>query len=166
MMSMNHGVTTVSKAPSANGGRNASAATSTNPSRAGTGAVAETRLVVLGFDQGEQFRRVRKPGRELVEFHGDVFEPRTLAPKGLGFVRRIPDRRIAQLVVQLFEALALGVILKGTPSAPSGAPRGPRSTGVSARIPWRRQSSRRSGAPFDVLGEQFRVRRTAVARGL
>ncbi len=84
--------------------------------------LAETRLVALGLDQGKQFGSVREPGRQLVEFRGDGFEPRTLAPEGLGLVRRIPDRRIAQLVIQLFEALTLRVILKGTPSAPAGAP--------------------------------------------
>ncbi len=82
----------------------------------------ESRLVAFRLDEVEQLRGVRKAGRKLVEFGDDGFEPRALAAEGLRLLRRVPDRRIAELVVQLFEALALRVVLKGTPSAPSGAP--------------------------------------------
>jgi hypothetical protein len=58
----------------------------------------------------------------LLQLGDRGLEPRALAAEGLRLVRRIPDRRIAKLVVQLFEALALRVVFKGTPSALSGAP--------------------------------------------
>jgi len=51
----------------------------------------------------------------LLEFGDRGFEPRPLATEGLRLVRLVPDRRIAELVIQLFEALALRVVLKGTP---------------------------------------------------
>ena len=70
----------------------------------------------------EEFRRIGKAAAQLVECGDCRFESRALAAEGLRLLRRVPDRRIRELVTQLFEALALCVVLKGTPSAPSGAP--------------------------------------------
>jgi hypothetical protein len=84
--------------------------------------LGEARLVALALDQLEQLRGVGEPAAETVEFRQGGFESRALAAEGLRLVRRVPDRRVAELVIQLFEALALRVVLKGTPSAPSGAP--------------------------------------------
>ena len=82
----------------------------------------ESRLVALGLDEVEQLRGVRKPGRSWSSSVVMASSRARSRPRDWAFVRRVPDRRIAELVVQLLEALALRVILKGTPSAPSGAP--------------------------------------------
>ena len=60
-------------------------------------------------------------GGDLVEFGDGRIELRALAAKRLGLGRQIPDRRIAELVVQFFEPLAFFIVFKGTPSAPRGA---------------------------------------------
>jgi len=90
-----------------------------------TGDVAvdldETRLVLFGFDQREQFRRVRKSGCDLIEFGDGRIEPRAFASERLRLGRQVPDRGIAELAIQLFEPLAFFLVLKGTPSAPRGA---------------------------------------------
>jgi hypothetical protein len=84
--------------------------------------LGESGFVALALDQLEQLGRVGERAAEAVELGERGFEPRALAAERLRPVRRVPDRRVAELVVQLFEALALRVVLKGTPSAPSGAP--------------------------------------------
>jgi len=81
----------------------------------------EAGLVLFGFDQRQQLKRVREPGGDLVEFGDRRIEPGALAAERLGLVRSIPDCRIAELVVQLLEPLAFFIVLKGTPSAPGGA---------------------------------------------
>jgi len=83
--------------------------------------LGESRFVLFGFDQRQQFGRVRKPGGDLVEFGDGRIEPGALAAERLGLVRSIPDRRIAEFVVQLLEPLAFFIVFKGTPSAPRGA---------------------------------------------
>ena len=80
------------------------------------------RLVLFRLDEVEQFGRVRQAAAELVEFVEGRFEAGPLATEPLGLVRRVPDGRIAELVIQLLEPLALRVVLKGTPSAQRGAP--------------------------------------------
>ena len=77
--------------------------------------VGEARLVLLRLDQVEELGGIRKAVAELVELVERGFEPGAFAPEPLRLVRRVPDRRIAELVVQLLEPLALRVVLKGTP---------------------------------------------------
>ena len=84
--------------------------------------VRESRVVLLRLDEVEQFRGVRRARPELVEFGERRIESGALAAERLRLVRRVPDRRIAEFVIQLFEPLALRVVLKGTPSAQRGAP--------------------------------------------
>jgi hypothetical protein len=83
--------------------------------------LGEARFVLFGFDQCQQFAGVREPGGDLVEFGDGRVEFRPLAAERLGLGRQIPDRRIAELVVQFLEPLAFFVVFKGTPSAPRGA---------------------------------------------
>jgi len=83
--------------------------------------LGEARFVLFGFDQRQQFGRVRKPGGNLVEFGDGRIELRALTAQGLGLGRQVPDCRIAELVVQLLEPLAFFIVFKGTPSAPRGA---------------------------------------------
>ena len=79
-------------------------------------------FVALRLDECQEFRGIRETAAQLVEFGDGGFDSRAFSPQRLRLRRRIPDRRIRKLVIQLFEALALCVVLKGTPSAPSGAP--------------------------------------------
>jgi hypothetical protein len=79
-------------------------------------------LVTLGLDQRKEFRGVREARAELVELRDRRVQAGALAAECLGLFRRVPDGRVAELVVQLLEALPLRVVFKGTPSAPSGAP--------------------------------------------
>ncbi len=68
MMSMNHGVTTVSNAPSANGGCNASAATSSRPGRAGAGRrePAQHGVILDASRRDRKFVQLdRAPGKQL-----------------------------------------------------------------------------------------------------
>jgi hypothetical protein len=79
------------------------------------GDVGESRFVPVVLDERQQFGGIGQPAAQLVEFGDRRIEPGALPAKGLCLVRRVPDRRIAELVIQLLEALALGVVLKGTP---------------------------------------------------
>ncbi len=82
----------------------------------------KSRFVAFRLDERQEFRGIGEAAAQLVEFGDGGFEPRAFSPQRLRLGRRVPDRRIRELVIQLFEALALRVVLKGTPSAPSGAP--------------------------------------------
>jgi hypothetical protein len=84
--------------------------------------VGESGFILLRFDEREQFRGVREAVPEPFEFGDRRFEPGTLATERLRLVRGIPDRRIAELVIQLFETLVFRVVIKETPSAQRGAP--------------------------------------------
>ena len=84
--------------------------------------LAEALFVALRLDEREKFGGIRQATRQLVELGEGGFQSGALASEGLRLIRRVPDRRVAELVIQLFEALALRVVFKGTPSAPSGAP--------------------------------------------
>jgi hypothetical protein len=77
--------------------------------------VGESRFVRVSLHEREQFSGIGQPVTELVEFGDRRIQPGALAAEGLRLGRRVPDRRIAEFVVQLLEALALGVVLKGTP---------------------------------------------------
>jgi hypothetical protein len=77
--------------------------------------LVERRLVLFGLHHRKQLGRFRQTGADLVEFGDRRFEPGALATERLGPVRGIPDRRVAELVIQLLEPLTLLVVLKDTP---------------------------------------------------
>jgi len=77
--------------------------------------VAEPGLVVLGLDEVEQLGDVGQATRDAVERADRRIESRAFAAQFLGALGRVPDLRVLQLAVDLFEALALGGVLKDTP---------------------------------------------------
>jgi hypothetical protein len=87
--------------------------------------VAEASLVGVGLDEVEQFGRVGDAAADALQLVDRGGQAGTLATELLGPVGRIPDAGVLELAVQLFEAFALAVVLKDTPSARRGAARGP-----------------------------------------
>jgi hypothetical protein len=83
--------------------------------------LGESGFVDFSLDNRKKLRGVRQAAAKLVEFGDRRLEPRAFSPQCLRLRRRLPDRGIRELVIQLFEALALRIVLKGTPSALSGA---------------------------------------------
>jgi hypothetical protein len=87
--------------------------------------LGEAGLVRVGLDQVEQLARLADAARDAVELVDRVGEASPFPAELLGPVGRVPDAGVLELAVQLFQALALAVVLKGTPSARPGAARGP-----------------------------------------
>jgi hypothetical protein len=87
-------------------------------------------LVVLGFDQlqqlagsGEAFGQRPDAVDRLVE--QGAFAAQRLRPFGI-----VPDIRVFQFALYFFQALALGVVVKDTPSAHPAARSGRRCAGA------------------------------------
>jgi len=78
-------------------------------------ALGKGRLVLLRLHHRQQLGRLLQSGVDLVEFGDRRFQFGAFAPERLRLGRLVPDRRIAELVVQLLEPLALLVVLKDTP---------------------------------------------------
>jgi hypothetical protein len=86
-------------------------------------------LVLLRFREVEQLARVRQAFAKLVERADDRLEPGALASELLRALGVVPDRGVLELPQDFREALALGFIVKGTPSTPWSAGSGRRSSG-------------------------------------
>jgi len=74
-------------------------------------------LVVLGFGQVEQFAGAGQPFGQLADAVDGLVEQRALAPQRLRAFGVVPDVRVLQLAFYFLQALALGVVVKETPSA-------------------------------------------------
>jgi hypothetical protein len=83
--------------------------------------LGESDFVDFSLDNRKKLSGVRQAAAKPVEFGDRRLESRALSAERLRLVRRVPDCGIRELVIQLFEALALRIVLKGTPSALSGA---------------------------------------------
>lgn len=58
-----------------------------------------------------------------------LVEQRTLPPQRLGPLRIVPDVRVLQFALYFLQALALGIVVKDTPSALPAGPAGRRCAG-------------------------------------
>jgi hypothetical protein len=77
--------------------------------------VAEPSLVALCLNQVEQLAAVAESRGDAVELRDRGLKARALSPEFLGPLGRVPDLRVLQFAVYFLEALALAVVLKGTP---------------------------------------------------
>jgi hypothetical protein len=78
-------------------------------------------FVVLGLREVEQLAGLGQSVAQLVEGRDDGVELGALAPEFLRALGLLPDRRVFQLAQDLGQALALALVVKGTPSARSCA---------------------------------------------
>jgi hypothetical protein len=74
-------------------------------------------LVVLAFGQVQQFAGAAQSLGQLADAVDGLVEQRTLAPQGLRPLGVVPDVRVFQFAFYFLQALALGVVVKETPSA-------------------------------------------------
>jgi len=74
-------------------------------------------LVVLRLGQVEQFARAAQALGQLADAVDGLVEQRALAAQRLGAVGVVPDVGVFQLALYFLQALALGVVVKETPSA-------------------------------------------------
>jgi hypothetical protein len=74
-------------------------------------------LVVLALGELEQFARAGQAVGEVADAVDVLVERRAFSPQCLRALGVIPDIRIAELALDFLEALALGVVVKETPSA-------------------------------------------------
>jgi hypothetical protein len=74
-------------------------------------------LVVFGFSQVQQFAGARQSVAQVADAVDGLVEKRSLAAQGLRTVRVVPDLGIAQFTFDLLQSLALGIVVKETPSA-------------------------------------------------
>jgi hypothetical protein len=79
--------------------------------------VADRGGVILGFGKLEQFGGVRQRGARGVELLEVGAQPRAFAPQFLRALGVVPDILLFQLADDFFQALFLGVVVKGTPEA-------------------------------------------------
>jgi hypothetical protein len=78
-------------------------------------------LVVLAFREIEQLAGFGQPLAQLVERGDDGVELGALAAELLRALGLLPDGRVLELAQDLGQALALALVVKGTPSARSCA---------------------------------------------
>ena len=72
-------------------------------------------LVVFAFRQIKQFACADETFAQVADAADDLVQQRTLAPQRLGACGVVPDRRVFQFPIDLFQALLLGVVVKDTP---------------------------------------------------
>lgn len=74
-------------------------------------------FVVLGLGQFEQFGGPDQAVGEAADAVDGLVQQRAFAAQGLRAFRIVPDVRMFQFAFYFFQALALGVVVKDTPSA-------------------------------------------------
>jgi hypothetical protein len=79
--------------------------------------VADRGGVVFGLGQFQQFGGIRQRGARGVELLEVGAQPRAFAPQLLCALGVVPDILLFQLADDFFQALFLGVVVKGTPEA-------------------------------------------------
>jgi len=79
-------------------------------------------LVVLRLGQVEQFARAAQALGQLADAVDGLVERRALAPQRLRALRVVPDVGVLEYALYFLEALALGVVVKETPSAHPAGP--------------------------------------------
>jgi len=86
-------------------------------------------LVVLQLDEFEQFARAVEAFGQVADAVDGLVEQRAFAAQGLRTRGVVPDVRAFEFAVDFFQALALGVVVKDTPSAHAADRRGRRCAG-------------------------------------
>ena len=79
-------------------------------------------VVVLGLGQFQQLRRAREPVGQATDAVDGLVEQRTFAPQRLCAFGVVPDVGVFEFAFYFFQALALGVVVKDTPSAHPAGP--------------------------------------------
>jgi hypothetical protein len=87
-------------------------------------------FVILGFDQLQQLAGSCKAVGERADAVDRLVEQGALAAQRLRPLRIVPDVGVFQLAFYFFQAFALGVVVKGTPSAHPAARSGRRCAGA------------------------------------
>jgi hypothetical protein len=86
-------------------------------------------LVVLGLGQLQQLGRAFQAFEQALDAVDGPVERRALAAQRLGTFRVVPDVRVFQFALYFLQALALGIVVKDTPSALPAGPAGRRCAG-------------------------------------
>jgi len=87
-------------------------------------------LVVLGFGQLQQLGAAVQAFGQFADAVDGLAERGTLAAQGLGALGVVPDVGVFQFTLYFFQALALGIVVKETPSAHPADPPGRRCAGA------------------------------------
>jgi hypothetical protein len=74
-------------------------------------------LVVLGLGQVQQLRGAGQSLAQCADAVDRLVQQGTLTAEGLGAFGAVPDGRVLELPLDFLQALALGVVVKETPSA-------------------------------------------------